>query len=884
MRRHKVLSYCVLSAIVVLLFNMPHRGLLAEDAEDGGKPAASHEAPGANKPFPYFEFLSDAKRPDGELKYSKGEQYALLMTLVVAFAGLGYAFMLMKQVNAADKGTPKMQEIAAAVREGANAYLKRQLTTVAVLIGVLVVVLYVTKAMSENDFYNAYAFGRAGAFLMGAIFSGTVGFVGMRLATTGNLRVAAAAKVGFGRALMLGYRTGTITGMLTDGHGLMGGTLIFMTYGEHAYEALLGFGFGGTLLALFMRVGGGIYTKAADVGADLVGKVEKDIPEDDPRNAATIADNVGDNVGDCAGMAADIFESYEVTIVAAMILGWTAFGHKGVIFPILVRAIGVIASIISTYLVKAGDKGNVAEAMKSINFGFMVGSFLSICGFITLGYFYLHNLDYGDPKHAMDTIPGWASWGDKTLDMRPAFACFVGVFLCVALNKITEIFTGTEYSPVRGMVRNCTTGHATNIIEGFAVGYESAIWTALILCGAILASVVVYSDTNPIYVAYGVAMCGIGMLTLTGNTISMDVFGPVADNANGIGEMGYDRKEMGEEKYKEARQILSDLDAVGNTTKAVTKGVAIGSAVIAAVSLFASFITVIASGGKGEQEALPVDLFTQVAGLLTISNPRLLVGMLIGGSVPMLFSSMTIRAVGRAAYLIVNECRVQFRDKEIWAGTKKPDYARVVRICTESAQQELVGPAFLAVFAPVLVGFWLGPVALAGFLAGAIVVGQLLASFMCNAGGAWDNAKKMIEDEPRNLEANTGKGSEKHKASVTGDTVGDPLKDTAGPAVNPLLKVMNMVAILTVPLMIVYDRTLVNSVTDAMKAEALRNPDYHMPVDFQVKDSFAFCYIAIAISLIALGWAIWQSHREPETVGDPSSTTPASSASTVAGE
>ena len=861
LRRHKFLSYCLLSTLVVVLFNLSGMNNSKVHAEDAGgpKPGPTADAKAAAEDFQYFEFLS---KPT----YSQAEKIGLFVTLGVAVAGLLYAAMLMKQVNAADKGTLKMQEVANAVREGADAYLKRQLSTVAVLIAILVVVLYVTKAMtSEKGFSDPFAIGRALAFLMGALFSGTVGFVGMRLATTGNLRVAAAAPIGFGRALMLGYRTGTITGMLTDGLGLLGGTLIFMIYGEHAYEALLGFGFGGTLLALFMRVGGGIYTKAADVGADLVGKVEKDIPEDDPRNAATIADNVGDNVGDCAGMAADIFESYEVTIVAAMILSWTAFGHKGVLFPILVRAIGVVASIISTYLVKAGDKGNVSEAMKSINFGFIVGSCLSILGFLVLGYFYLHNLRYAGSElvPAWAVVPSWASFGDPTLDMRPAYACLVGIILCIGLNKITEVFTGTEHSPVKGMVRNCTTGHATNIIEGFAVGYESAVWTALMLCAAIIASVFVYTGTNPIYVAYGVAMCGIGMLTLTGNTISMDVFGPVADNANGIGEMGYDRKEMGEEKYKEARQILSDLDAVGNTTKAVTKGVAIGSAVIAAVSLFASYITVIGSGGQGEKEALPITMFNDVAGMLSISDPRLLVGMLIGGAVPMLFSSMTIRAVGRAAFLIVNECRVQFRDKEIWAGTKKPDYARVVRICTESAQQELVGPAFLAVFSPVLVGFVLGPVALAGFLGGSIVVGQLLASFMCNAGGAWDNAKKMVEDEPRNLEANTGKGSEKHKAAVTGDTVGDPLKDTAGPAVNPLLKVMNMVAILTVPLMITYHADLVKSIKEFAIKES-----YKLPETFDVAKSNILYWAAIVISLAALTWAIKQSHREPEKAAE----------------
>ncbi|HVJ85697.1 MAG TPA: sodium-translocating pyrophosphatase, partial [Caulifigura sp.] len=742
------------------------------------------------------------------------------------------------------------------------AYLKRQLTTVAIMILILVVILFETKAAaSPLGRQDPFAWGRAGAFLMGAIFSGLVGFVGMRLATTGNLRVAAADQVGFGRALMLGYRTGTITGMLTDGLGLLGGTLIFMAYGEHAYEALLGFGFGGTLLALFMRVGGGIYTKAADVGADLVGKIEKDIPEDDPRNAATIADNVGDNVGDCAGMAADIFESYEVTIVAAMILGWASFGHVGVLFPILVRAIGVFASIISTYLVKAGDKGNVGEAMKSINFGFIVGSAISVVGFLILGYIYLrfdaNNMTNPETLAAINALPTWANLGTQGLDMRPAYTCLIGIILCIVLNRITEYFTGTEYAPVRGMVRNCTTGHATNIIEGFAVGYSSAVWTALALCAAIYGAAAVYTGTNAIFVAYGVAMTGIGMLTLTGNTISMDVFGPVADNANGIGEMGYDRDQMGEEKYKEARQILSDLDAVGNTTKAVTKGVAIGSAVIAAVSLFASYITVIGSGGGGEEKPIPIGLFDYVAGMLSVSDPHLFVGMLIGGGVPFLFSSMTIRAVGRAAYLIVNECREQFHDKEIWAGTKKPDYARVVNICTASAQKELIGPAFLAVFSPVLVGFLLGPVALAGFLAGSIVVGQLLASFMCNAGGAWDNAKKMVEDEPRDAVANTGKGSEKHKASVTGDTVGDPLKDTAGPAVNPLLKVMNMVSILTVPLALKYDANVVKRVQ-----EGATQYKFELPKDFSLIARDNLWWGAVIVSLVTLTWAIWQSKRE----------------------
>jgi K(+)-stimulated pyrophosphate-energized sodium pump len=759
------------------------------------------------------------------------ERYALIGSLCIAICGLIYAFMLMREVKGADSGTAKMQAVADAIREGSNAYMYRQFKIIGVLIVLLVGALFLSKAL-VSGFGDPFAIGRAGAFFVGALFSALVGLVGMRMATTGNLRVAAAAPVGFGKALMLGYRTGTITGMMNDGLGLAGGVVIFMLYGEHAYEALIGFGFGGTLLALFMRVGGGIYTKAADVGADLVGKVEKDIPEDDPRNAATIADNVGDNVGDCAGMAADVFESYEVTIVAAMILGYAAFGHEGVIFPLLVRAIGVISSIISTRLVRAGDKGGVPEAMRAINIGFISGAILSVGGFMTLGYYYLS-------------------------DMRPAWACLVGVVLCLALKKVTEYYTSTEYKPVKGLAKNCTTGHATNIIEGFAVGYESSVWTGAVLCMAIMASALIFQDAGALKIAYGVAMCGIGLLTLTGSMISMDVFGPVADNANGIGEMGYDREEMGEAKYKEARQVLADLDAVGNTTKAVTKGIAVGSAVIASVSLFASFITVIGSGGQGEDKPLPMYLYDQVAGLLRISDPRLLVGMLIGGSIPFLFSSMTIRAVGRAAFLVVNECRIQFRDKEIWEGTKKPDYGRVVGICTEAAQKELIGPAILAVFSPILVGFLLGPVALAGFLAGSIVVGQLLASFMCNSGGAWDNAKKMVEDEPRDLEANTGKGSEKHKASVTGDTVGDPLKDTAGPAINPLLKVMNMVAILTVPLMMVYDSALVATVRDAAFKVG-----FELPATFIARSPDAFYFGAVGFTAMILGYAIWRSKKE----------------------
>ncbi|RJP64341.1 MAG: sodium-translocating pyrophosphatase [Ignavibacteriales bacterium] len=801
------------------------------------------EAAGEASHFSPFSLFSDPK-------YTPMEITSLLSVLGIAIAGLLYALMLVKQVYKADSGTAKMKEIADAVREGSNAYLKAQFKRIGPLIIIITILLFVTYTGGES----AFQWGRSGAFLVGSIFSWLVGFVGMRLATTGNLRVAAAARKSYGEAMQLGYRTGTVTGMLTDGLGLLGGTMIFLIFGDLAYEALLGFGFGGTLLALFMRVGGGIYTKAADVGADLVGKIEKDIPEDDPRNAATIADNVGDNVGDCAGMAADIFESYEVTIVAAMILGMASFGHKGVIFPLLVRGIGVLGSIISTYTVKAGPDDTSDTALKSVHRGFWIGSIISVVGFFALGVGYLHfDINYfGSEKLSAltnlgywavnpENLPWWANFGMQGLDLRPAITCLIGVFLAVALNKVTSYYTHTGHAPVKSLAKSCQTGHATNIIQGFAIGYESTVATLIVIAIAILLSVLTYLGTPPMFVAYGVAMTGIGMLTLTGNTISMDVFGPVADNANGIGEMGYDPKEMEKENpgsYKRARQILADLDAVGNTTKAETKGIAIGSAVIAAVSLFSSFIAVIAVGSEDKINQMSIGQYIEHAAKLTVANPIVFIGLLLGGAVPFLFSSMLIRAVGRAAAYIVNECRIQFRDPHIWDGTKKPDYGRVVNICTNSAQKELIGPGLLAIVTPMLVGFILGPYALGGFLAGMILVGQLLAVFMSNAGGAWDNAKKMIEDGIYG-----GKGSEAHKAAVTGDTVGDPLKDTAGPAVNPLIKVMNMVSLLTLGL-------ILSSGTIDPKSGSF------LPGISGI--------IAAIICIVAIAWAVWQSKRESE--------------------
>jgi len=730
--------------------------------------------------------------------FSAGEWAALWGVLGTAILGLLYAGFLTAQILRADQGTEEMRRISGAIRTGANAYLNQQLRAIVFLILILAGLLYFTAGT------RSIALGRSMAFLMGSIFSAMVGFCGMNMAVQGNVRVASAARRSFGEALKIAYRTGTITGMLTDGLGLLGGTLIFMIYGERAYEVLLGFGFGGTLLALFMRVGGGIYTKAADVGADLVGKLEEDLPEDDPRNAAVIADNVGDNVGDCAGMAADIFESYEVTIVSAMILGWASFGHKGVVFPLLVRAIGVLSSIIGTYAVRTSDV--MRKAMRAINMGFVLSALVSIIGFALVGFFYLRFPD-------APPLPMWLSFGVPGLDLRPVWTTLVGILLAITINRITEHFTTTEAEPVRGIARATQTGHATTILSGFAVGYESTVWAIIAIAISIAASIFVYRGTNPTFVAYGVAMCGIGMLTLTGNNISMDVFGPVADNASGIGEMAH--------LPQQARQVLADLDACGNTTKAITKGIAIGSAVIAAVSLFNAYITDIARLTGATYEA--------IASRLSIAEPQVFIGFLIGGAIPFLFSSLTIRAVGRAASLIVYEVRRQLHVPGVREGTTTPDYARVVGICTQAAQRELIGPGVLAILSPVIVGLIIHKEGLGGFLAGLILSGQLLAVFMANAGGAWDNAKKLIEDGHYG-----GKGSPAHKASITGDTVGDPLKDTAGPALNPLIKVINLVSLLIVPCIVRFEEPTV------------------------------LVWAVALVGLVVLGWLIAVSKRETD--------------------
>lgn len=738
------------------------------------------------------------------------EQYALFGVLFIAVLGLLYAWFLRSQVLSEDCGTPAMLNVWTAIKDGANAYLKRQLKTILPLIGLLTVCLFLSVYIVpvSHDAAERFvgftpekikliaAFGRAGAFILGAVFSLLVGQLGMRIAVDANVRVAAASKRSFGDALKIAYRAGTVTGMLTDGLGLFGGTIIFIIFGIAAPDALLGFGFGGTLLALFMRVGGGIYTKAADVGADLVGKVEAGIPEDDPRNPAVVADLVGDNVGDCAGMAADIFESYEVTIVSGLILGislWRITGHhEWIVYPLLVRGIGVLCSIIGTYAVKDSNR-TAGNAMKAIFKGYSISAAISVAIFGVLAYFYMAN------------VPG--GW------WRPFAVTTIGILLAISIDRLTEYFTGTENKPVQEVKKATTTGSATTILSGLAVGMESAVWTTVVIAAAIFASVFIFGGIDGLtaaerftFVLYGVAMTGIGMLTLTGNNVAMDSFGPIADNANGIGEMAWHGAE--DKDTKKARQIMADLDGVGNTTKAITKGVAIGSAVIAAVSLFASYMVDVSNvqvllnnawQAAGQSKAL--ELLSNVG--IVVSNPTVFVGMLIGAALPWLFSSFAINAVNRAAGLIVLEVRRQFK-LGVLEGKAKPDYKNAVGISTIAAQKELIVLATLGIVSPILVGLSMGVEALGGFLAGIIVSGQLLAVFMSNSGGAWDNAKKVVEDEPSDLAANTGKGSERHKASVVGDTVGDPLKDTAGPALNPLIKVVNMVAVIVAPIIVNY--------------------------------------------------------------------------------
>ncbi len=689
------------------------------------------------------------------------ETAALWAVVATAVSALIYAILLARQTLKEPTGTGKMLQVWSGISKGANAYLKRQIRSILSVIAVLAIALYLSSVLVGGPL--SISIGRACAFLMGVTFSGLVGYLGMNMAVKGNIRVAEASRRSFHDALRIAYRSGTITGMLTDGLGLLGGTMIFMIYFKDAPEVLLGFGFGGTLIALFMRVGGGIYTKAADVGADLVGKVEKGIPEDDPRNAAVVADLVGDNVGDCAGMAADIFESYEVTIVSAMILGLALvpFDVKWIIYPLLVRAIGVISTVIGTYCVSLWPQKMVkGDAFKAMDLSYDLSAAISVASFFFLAELYVH-------------------------DIRVFAATAVGVFLAIGFNKITNHFTNPSKKPVDELARASRTGAATEILGGLSLGFEATVLNLLIICLTIIASVFFFSGSSVVFTMYGVALSGIGMLTLTGNNVSMDTFGPIVDNANGIGEMA------GIEP--QARKIMADLDASGNTTKAVTKAIAIASAVIAAVSLFGAFAETTGLEKVG----------------LNIADPIVFVGLLVGGALPFLFSSVSIRAVSRAAGYIVEEVRSQFRIPGVLDGTVPPDYARVVTICTSAAQKELIGLALLAILTPLAVGFILKQAALGAFLAGIIVTGQLLAVFMASSGGAWDNAKKKIEDGFYG-----GKGSEEHKAAVVCDTVGDPLKDTSGPALNPMIKVINLVSLIFAPIILKFsEQPLLSGIT-----------------------------------------------------------------------
>ncbi len=827
---------------------------------------------------------------------STSEQVMIYFVLATAFLALGYAYWLARKTFAADKGTPSMQETWGYIRDGANAYLRTQMKTIAILIVVLTLAMFASvalvrptgeanelfcgaqvegvlaqqiaanTALSEGEVVsllqtetarkvaiaNGYtnfhpervaatvncptavwgiAAARAFAFVMGATFSAAVGFIGMNMAVQGNVRVASASRRSFKEALSIAYQSGTITGMLTDGLGLLGGTLIFILFVKAAPDVLLGFGFGATLIALFMRVGGGIYTKAADVGADLVGKVEAGMDEDDPRNAAVVADLVGDNVGDCAGMAADIFESYEVTIVSSLILGLALSALTGemfwIILPLVVRGIGVISSIFGTYAVSLWNVDDAEEAMYK---SYELSSGFTIIATFILAIFY---------ASAQDPSNGMLSH----LSLGALVA--VGVALAVAFNPLTAAATSTNSERVRNIAKATNFGPALVILEGLSLGYMSSVWSALVIAISIAAAILVFTVVYPaslivptmiagalvalffivrgfmkkdvvngffyamwtmvaalflismrgegvvagdpfLYVLFGISLIGVGMLSHTGNNVSMDTFGPIADNANGIAELN------SEEFSPESRQILADLDASGNTTKAITKGIAIGSAVIAALSLWGAFFTDI-------ERVIPAERFDDFERVINLANPTVFVGLLIGGTLPLLFGGLLIKAVNRAAGYIMAEVRRQLAIPEIMDGTQTPDYAAAVTISTKSAQTELIPLGLIAILTPIAVGLLLKEQALGGFLAGVILSGLLQAVFMANSGGAWDNAKKYVEDGYYG-----GKNSENHKAAVVGDTVGDPLKDTAGPALNPMIKVMNLVALIVAPIVVQY--------------------------------------------------------------------------------
>ncbi|MCS7309969.1 MAG: sodium-translocating pyrophosphatase [Armatimonadota bacterium] len=721
----------------------------------------------------------------------------LWVVLVFALMAVGFGLWLRAWTMKQSPGNERMQEVGRAIQDGAYAYLKRQAKTMIWFVLLITVGLWLLYTPVYQD-KPILAVGVAIAFFMGVGASYFAGVVGMDMAVKGNMRTANQALTTFKGALETAFRAGAVSGMATVGLGLLGAIIIFLLFKEDAMKVLVGFGFGGSLAALFMRVGGGIYTKAADVGADLVGKVEAGIPEDDPRNPATIADNVGDNVGDCAGMAADVFESYEVTLVAAIILGaatasvlTSAAVLKLIVYALLVRAVGVIASIIGVLGVRGADREDL-DPMRPINVGFNISWWVALAGFAVVSYFLMNDIRL-KPEIAGGRQVEW--W-------RFFLANAAGLLMALLIERLTEYFTSTQKKPVQEIAASAKTGPATMIIEGFATGLESSVWAVGAIVVALLMPLFIFPPDQfggAILSFYGIALTGLGLLATTGFILAMDTFGPISDNANGIFEMSGALKEQKVEPGKlSGDRIVHRLDSVGNTTKALTKGFAIATAVVAAVALFHSFVEDAklydeSLLGPGMQKGLPLDV------------PEIFIGLLIGGAAPFLFSAFSIKAVGRAAFQLIEEVRRQFRERPgIMAGTEKPDYGRAVAIVTAAAQKELLGPGVLAIFLPVLVGFGMGfsdPMkgaqALGGYLAGAILTGQLMAVLLANSGGAWDNAKKKIEDGYLG-----GKGTEYHKAGVICDTVGDPFKDTAGPALNPLIKVMNLVGILIAPVVI----------------------------------------------------------------------------------
>ena len=701
---------------------------------------------------------------------SPGDDLIVYLILATSLVALGFAAVFAREVLAAGQGTPKMREIAKAVQEGAAAYLSRQFRTLAVFAALVFLLLFLLPADT-----TAVKVGRPIFFVVGAVFSGLVGYIGMTLATRTNLRVANAAnESGTKKALRLAFRAGGVVGMFTVGLGLLGATIVLIIYGEDAPRVLEGFAFGGALLAMFMRVGGGIFTKAADVGADLVGKVEQGIPEDDPRNAATIADNVGDNVGDCAGMAADLFESYAVTLVAALILGQVAFGSEGLVFPLIVPAIGVLTALVGIYGTSPRDGDR--NGMNAINRGFFLSAVVSAVLVAIAAFLYL-------PGDFAELSGGTESASDPRLVAIGAVV--IGIVLASLIQVLTGYFTETNRKPVQEIGKSSLTGPATVILAGISVGLESAVYSALLIGGAVYAAFLLGGGST-IVALFAVALAGTGLLTTVGVIVAMDTFGPISDNAQGIAEMSG-------EVTEEGALVLTSLDAVGNTTKAITKGIAIATAVLAATALFGSFRAEV--GRALEVAGRSADDFN-----LSIEQPNLLFGLIIGAAVVFLFSGLAIQAVSRAAGRVVFEVREQFRTKPgIMDYTEKPDYARVVDICTKDSLRELATPGLLAVLSPIAVGFALGYQPLGAFLAGSIAAGVLMAVFLSNSGGAWDNAKKLVEDG-----VHGGKGSLAHEATIIGDTVGDPFKDTAGPALNPLLKVMNLVALLIAPTVVQY--------------------------------------------------------------------------------